>query len=173
MWLGPPRCSLYTATEIDNDQYTLIEQSVLLKEWLGHYQLNEYGYTTDNIWAQLYCCKLSLQLYCIKILIIYHTINFHNPHQLYEGYNWRYLCFIWSRISHLTLQPEEQLTWISHSGDKSKRWNVIKALCLLLGADYCSDIITIDTADHTLLFVSDHNSIIWLTLWTTQETIHV
>ena len=39
----------------------------------------------------------------------------------------------------------------SLSGGKPKRPNVIKALCLLLGPDFCTDIITIETADHARL----------------------
>ncbi|TSK77109.1 Major vault protein [Bagarius yarrelli] len=49
------------------------------------------------------------------------------------------------------LGPEEQFTVLSLSGDKPKRPNVIKAICLLLGPDFCTDIITIETADHARL----------------------
>eukprot|EP01137_Pigoraptor_chileana_P037473 Opistho-2@34592 len=49
------------------------------------------------------------------------------------------------------LGPDEQFTQISLSGDKPKRPNVIKTLCLLLGPDFCTDIITIETADHARL----------------------
>ncbi|XP_048846931.1 major vault protein [Brienomyrus brachyistius] len=49
------------------------------------------------------------------------------------------------------LGPDEQFTVLSLSGDKPKRVNVIKALCLLLGPDFCTDIITIETADHARL----------------------
>ncbi|XP_060748089.1 major vault protein isoform X2 [Tachysurus vachellii] len=49
------------------------------------------------------------------------------------------------------LGPEEQFTILSLSGDKPKRPNVIKAICLLLGPDFCTDIITIETADHARL----------------------
>ena len=42
-------------------------------------------------------------------------------------------------------------TQLSVSGGKPKRPNVIKFLCLLLGPDFCSDIITIETADHVHL----------------------
>uniref|UniRef100_A0A3B3QZH6 Major vault protein n=1 Tax=Paramormyrops kingsleyae TaxID=1676925 RepID=A0A3B3QZH6_9TELE len=49
------------------------------------------------------------------------------------------------------LGPDEQFTVLSLSGDKPKRPNVIKALCLLLGPDFCTDIITIETADHARL----------------------
>ncbi|KAL2078799.1 hypothetical protein ACEWY4_026484 [Coilia grayii] len=49
------------------------------------------------------------------------------------------------------LGPDEQFTVLSLSGEKPKRANVIKAVCLLLGPDFCTDIITIETADHARL----------------------
>uniref|UniRef100_A0A671WHT3 Major vault protein n=1 Tax=Sparus aurata TaxID=8175 RepID=A0A671WHT3_SPAAU len=49
------------------------------------------------------------------------------------------------------LGPDEQFTMLSLSGDKPKRANVIKAVCLLLGPDFFTDIITIETADHARL----------------------
>ncbi|KAG9350003.1 hypothetical protein JZ751_026356 [Albula glossodonta] len=49
------------------------------------------------------------------------------------------------------LGPDEQFTVLSLSGGKPKRPNVIKAVCLLLGPDFCTDIITIETADHARL----------------------
>uniref|UniRef100_A0A8C8HYT0 Major vault protein n=1 Tax=Oncorhynchus tshawytscha TaxID=74940 RepID=A0A8C8HYT0_ONCTS len=49
------------------------------------------------------------------------------------------------------LGPDEQFTVLSLSGDKPKRANVIKAVCLLLGPDFFTDIITIETADHARL----------------------
>lgn len=49
------------------------------------------------------------------------------------------------------LGPDEQFTQLSLSGGKPKRPNVIKALCLLMGPDFCTDIITIETADHARL----------------------
>ncbi|XP_029015799.1 major vault protein isoform X2 [Betta splendens] len=49
------------------------------------------------------------------------------------------------------LGPDEQFTVLSLSGDKPKRPNVIKAVCLLLGPDFFTDIITIETADHARL----------------------
>ena len=49
------------------------------------------------------------------------------------------------------LRPDEQFTQLSLSGGKPKRPNVIKSLCLLLGPDFCTDIITIETADHARL----------------------
>lgn len=49
------------------------------------------------------------------------------------------------------LGPDEQFTLLSLSGGKPKKPNLIKALCLLLGPDFCTDIITVETADHARL----------------------
>jgi major vault protein len=49
------------------------------------------------------------------------------------------------------LGPEEQFTLLSISGDTPKRPNVIKAICLLLGPDFFTDVIQIETADHARL----------------------
>ena len=49
------------------------------------------------------------------------------------------------------LGPDEQFTQLSLSGGKPKKPNVIKALCLLLGPDFCTDIIVVETADHARL----------------------
>lgn len=49
------------------------------------------------------------------------------------------------------LGPEEQFTLLSISGDTPKRPNVIKAICLLLGPDFFTDIVQIETADHARL----------------------
>jgi len=49
------------------------------------------------------------------------------------------------------LGPDEQFTKLSLSGGKPKQPNVIKCLCLLLGPDFCTDVITIETADHARL----------------------
>lgn len=49
------------------------------------------------------------------------------------------------------LDPDEQFTQLSLSGGKPKKPNVIKSLCLLLGPDFCTDIITIETSDHARL----------------------
>eukprot|EP00128_Syssomonas_multiformis_P004078 Colp12_sorted_trinity150504_noHs@22725 len=49
------------------------------------------------------------------------------------------------------LGPDEHFTTLSLSGGKPKRPNVIRSLCLLLGPDFCTDIITIETADHARL----------------------
>ncbi|KAM4632593.1 major vault protein [Discoglossus pictus] len=49
------------------------------------------------------------------------------------------------------LGPDEQFTVLSLSGSVPKRPNVIKAICLLLGPDFCTDLINIETADHARL----------------------
>jgi len=49
------------------------------------------------------------------------------------------------------LGPEEQFTQLSLSGGKPKKQNMHQALCLLLGPDFCTDVITIETADHARL----------------------
>lgn len=49
------------------------------------------------------------------------------------------------------LGPDEQFTLLSLSGGKPKRPNLIKALCLLLGPDFCTDIVVVETADHARL----------------------
>ncbi|XP_047142339.1 major vault protein [Hydra vulgaris] len=49
------------------------------------------------------------------------------------------------------LGPDEQFTVLSISGGKPKRPNVIKALCLLLGPDFTTDIVVVETADHARL----------------------
>jgi len=49
------------------------------------------------------------------------------------------------------LGPDEQFTVISLSGDKPKRPHVIKSLCLLLGPDFMTDIVIVETADHARL----------------------
>jgi len=49
------------------------------------------------------------------------------------------------------LGPEEQFTILSLSGDKPKRPHVIKALNLVLGPDFMTDIVIVETADHARL----------------------
>ena len=49
------------------------------------------------------------------------------------------------------LRSDERFTQLSLSDSKPKRPNVIKTLCLLLGPDFCTNIITIETADRTCL----------------------
>ncbi|XP_044303805.1 major vault protein [Varanus komodoensis] len=49
------------------------------------------------------------------------------------------------------LGPDEQFTVLSLSGGRPKRPHARRALCLLLGPDFFTDIITIETADHARL----------------------
>lgn len=49
------------------------------------------------------------------------------------------------------LQPDEQFTVLSLSGDKPKKPGVIKSLVLLLGPDFCTDVLDVETVDHARL----------------------
>merc|ERR1712137_454595 len=49
------------------------------------------------------------------------------------------------------LDPDEHFTLLSLSGGKPKRPHVIKDLCLQLGPDFMTDIITVETSDHARL----------------------
>lgn len=49
------------------------------------------------------------------------------------------------------LGPDEQFTQLSLSGGKPKKPNQIRSLCLLLGPDFCTDIVVVETADHARL----------------------
>jgi major vault protein len=49
------------------------------------------------------------------------------------------------------LGPDEQFTQLSLAGGKPKRPNQIRSLALLLGPDFCADVITVETADHARL----------------------
>ena len=49
------------------------------------------------------------------------------------------------------LGPNEEFTQLSLSGGKPKKPNLIRAIALLLGPDFCSDIITVETSDHARL----------------------
>ncbi|CAI5790916.1 Major vault protein [Podarcis lilfordi] len=49
------------------------------------------------------------------------------------------------------LGPDEQFTVLSLSGGRPKRPHARRALCLLLGPDFCTDVVTIETADHARL----------------------
>jgi len=51
------------------------------------------------------------------------------------------------------LDPDEQFTLLSLSGGKPKQPNQIKAICLLLGPDFCTDVLVIETADHARLSI--------------------
>ncbi len=51
------------------------------------------------------------------------------------------------------LEPDEEFTVLSLSGEKPKVPNKIKALALLLGPDFMTDHVVVETADHTQLTV--------------------
>jgi major vault protein len=49
------------------------------------------------------------------------------------------------------LGPDEHFTVLSLSGDKPKRPHMIKSIALLLGPDFMTDIVIVETADHARL----------------------
>merc|ERR1712125_50437 len=49
------------------------------------------------------------------------------------------------------LGPDEQFTKVSLSGGTPKRQNVIESISLLLGPDFMTDIVTVETSDHARL----------------------
>ncbi|VDP89170.1 unnamed protein product [Echinostoma caproni] len=49
------------------------------------------------------------------------------------------------------LGPEEQFTKLSLSGGRPKRPHMIQTLCLMLGPDFFTDVIVVETADHARL----------------------
>jgi major vault protein len=51
----------------------------------------------------------------------------------------------------IMLGPDENFTVVSLSGDTPKREGVIKSLSLLLGPDFMTDIVIVETADHARL----------------------
>ncbi|VDL96085.1 unnamed protein product [Schistocephalus solidus] len=51
------------------------------------------------------------------------------------------------------LGPDEEFTLLSLSGGKPKRPNIIKTICLLLGPDFCTDVLVVETADHARLSI--------------------
>lgn len=53
----------------------------------------------------------------------------------------------------VTLEPDEQLTVLNLSGGKPKRANQIRDLCIFLGPDFSTDILTVETSDHARLDV--------------------
>jgi major vault protein len=49
------------------------------------------------------------------------------------------------------LGPDEQFTVLNLSGEKPKVPNKIRAICLLLGPEFSSDVVTIESSDHARL----------------------
>ena len=48
------------------------------------------------------------------------------------------------------LGPDEQFTQLSLSGGKPKKGNMIRSIALLLGPDFASDIIIVETGKYTV-----------------------
>jgi major vault protein len=51
------------------------------------------------------------------------------------------------------LGPDEQFSVLSLSGDKPKRPHVVKSLHLILGPDFMTDVVTVETSDHARLAI--------------------
>lgn len=49
------------------------------------------------------------------------------------------------------LEPDEYFTVLSLSGGRPKRPNMISSLCLFLGPDFMTDLVTVETSDHARL----------------------
>ena len=84
---------------------------------------------------------------------LYKVINFRVPHnaavQIYDYKEKK------ARVTFgpdlVMLGPDEQFTQLSLSGGKPKKQNQIKSICLLLGPDFMTDVIVVETADHARL----------------------
>lgn len=81
------------------------------------------------------------------------VINFRVPHnaavQIYDYKEKKARVIFGPEL--VMLGPDEQFTQLSLSGGKPKKPNQIRSLCLLLGPDFCTDIVTVETADHARL----------------------
>ncbi|VDP11148.1 unnamed protein product, partial [Schistosoma margrebowiei] len=81
------------------------------------------------------------------------VVTFRVPHnaavQIYDYKNKRARVEFGPNLA--MLGPDEQFTRLSLSGGKPKKPNVIKSLCLLLGPDFCTDVVIVETADHARL----------------------
>ena len=88
-----------------------------------------------------------------KIRTKYQVVSYRVPHncavQIYDYKEKKSRVIFGPEL--VMLGPDEQFTLISISGDTPKKPNQIKALCLLLGPDFFTDIIQIETADHARL----------------------
>jgi major vault protein len=51
----------------------------------------------------------------------------------------------------VVLQPDEQFTLLSLSAGKPKKPNQLRSLVLLLGPDFCTDTVEVETVDHARL----------------------
>ena len=76
--------------------------------------------------------------------------------ELYQRKNLESVC--WKHKSRLRpdlvlLGPDEHFTVLSISGGRPKKSGALKSLALLLGPDFMTDIITVETSDHARLQV--------------------
>lgn len=89
----------------------------------------------------------------LKPRVKHRVVNFRVPHngavQMYDYTAKKARVVFGPEL--VILGPDEQFTKLSLSGGKPKQPNQIKCLCLLLGPDFCTDVITIETADHARL----------------------
>ncbi|XP_068779312.1 major vault protein [Struthio camelus] len=81
------------------------------------------------------------------------AVTFRVPHnaamQLYDYRERRARVVLGPELA--LLAPGEQPTVLSLSGGRPKRPHARRALCLLLGPDFCADLVAIETADHARL----------------------
>jgi major vault protein len=81
------------------------------------------------------------------------VVSFRVPHNAaMQVYDYK------SKVSRIVFGPsmvmlgcDEQFSVIRLSGDKPKRPNVISTLCLQLGPDFMTDVVTVETSDHARL----------------------
>ncbi|XP_015346766.1 major vault protein [Marmota marmota marmota] len=82
-----------------------------------------------------------------------HVVSYRVPHnaavQVYDYREKRARVVFGPEL--VSLGPEEQFTVLSLSAGRPKRPHARRALCLLLGPDFFTDVITIETADHARL----------------------
>uniref|UniRef100_A0A8C0DMZ0 Major vault protein n=1 Tax=Balaenoptera musculus TaxID=9771 RepID=A0A8C0DMZ0_BALMU len=82
-----------------------------------------------------------------------HVVSYRVPHnaavQVYDYREKRARVVFGPEL--VSLGPEEQFTVLSLSAGRPKRPHARRVLCLLLGPDFFTDIITIETADHARL----------------------
>lgn len=84
-----------------------------------------------------------------------HVVTYRAPHnsavQVYDYKQKRARIVFGPEL--VSLQPDEHFTVLSLSGDKPKKPHLIKALALLLGPDFMTDIVNVETADHARLSI--------------------
>jgi len=81
------------------------------------------------------------------------VVTYRAPHnssvQIYDYRNKRSRVIFGPEL--VMLDPDEHFTVLSLSGNKPKKPNVIKSLCLFLGPDFMTDVVTVETSDHARL----------------------